>query len=68
MKTANEISNDIVKTTLRIQEDFPELSKYIGEMPVTIPNVANPEITTDNLKDYSESLNELVTKYSKEKK
>ena len=68
MKTANEISNDIVKTTLRIQEDFPELSKYIGEMPVTISNVANPEITTDNLKDYSESLNELVTKYSKEKK
>ena len=68
MKTANAISNDIVKTTLRIQEDFPELSKYIGEMPVTIPNVANPEITTDNLKDYSESLNELVTKYSKEKK
>lgn len=68
MKTANAISNDIVKTTLRIQEDFPELSKYIGEMPVTISNVANPEITTDNLKDYSESLNELVTKYSKEKK
>ena len=68
MKTANAISNDIVKMTLRIQEDFPELSKYIGEMPVTIPNVANPEITTDNLKDYSESLNELVTKYSKEKK
>ena len=68
MKTANEINKDIVKTTLRIQEEFPELSKYIIEMPVTIPNVANPEITTDNLKDYSESLNELVTKYSKEKK
>jgi hypothetical protein len=68
MKTANEISKDIIATTLEIQKDYPELSKYILEMPVTIPNVANPEITTDNLKDYSESLNALVTKYSKGKK
>jgi hypothetical protein len=68
MKTANEISKDIMATTLRIQKDFPELSKYIIEMPVTIPNVANPEITADNLKDYSESLNALVTKYAEEKK
>ena len=68
MKTANEISRDIIKTTVAIQQNFPELSKYIIEMPVTIPNIANPEIKTDNLKDYNESLTELVTKYSKEKK
>lgn len=67
MKTTNEISKDIIATTLGIQEDYPELSKFIIEMPVTIPNAANPEITADNLKDYSESLNELVTKYSKDK-
>jgi hypothetical protein len=53
---------------LGIQKDFPELSKYINEMPVTIPNVANPEITMDNLKDYNDSLNALVTKYSKSEK
>lgn len=53
METENEISKDIIATTLEIHQDFPELSKYIIEMPVTIPNVANPEITTDNLKDYS---------------
>ena len=68
MKTENEINKEIIKTTLGIQKDFPELSKYITEMPVTIPNVANPEITTYNLSDYNDSLNELVTKYSKEKK
>lgn len=68
MKTENEISKDIIATTLGIQKDFPELSKYIIEMPVTIPNVANPKITADNLKDYNESLNALVTKYSKVKK
>lgn len=68
MKDSNEIRKDIIATTMVIQKDFPELSKYILEMPVTIPNVANQEITTDNLKDYSESLNALVTKYSKGKK
>ena len=68
MKDSNEIRKDIIATTMVIQKDFPELSKYILEMPVTIPNVANPEIATDNLKDYSESLNALVTKYSKGKK
>lgn len=68
MKTENEISNDITKLTLGIQEDFPELSKYISEMPITIPNMANPEITADNLKEYNDSLNELVTNYSKNTK
>jgi len=68
MKTENEINKEIIKTTLGIQQDFPELSKYIAEMPVTIPNVSKPEITTNNLSDYNDSLNELVTKYSKEKK
>ena len=50
MKTENEISNDIIATNLEIQKNFPELSKYIVEMPVTIPNVENPEMTVDNLK------------------
>jgi hypothetical protein len=68
METENEINKDIISTTLGIQKDFPELSKYINEMPVTIPNVANPEITKDNLKDYKDSLNALVTKYSKSEK
>lgn len=68
METKNEINKDIINATLGIQTGFPELSKYINEMPVTIPNLANPEITTNNLKDYNDSLNALVTKYSKSEK
>jgi hypothetical protein len=68
MQTENEIIKDIIDTTLGIQQHFPELSKYINEMPVTIPNLANSEITTNNLKDYNDSLNALVTKYSKSEK
>ena len=64
MKTENEISNAILKTTMEIQQKFPELSKYLTEMPVTIPDAVDPEITTGNLEEYSESLNTLVTKYS----
>ena len=64
MKTTNEISKDIIATTSEIQEDYPELSKFILEMPVTIPDLANSEITANNLKDYSESLDALVTKYA----
>lgn len=37
-------------------------------MPVSVPNVDNPEITTKNLKVYNDSLNALATKYSKNKK
>jgi hypothetical protein len=68
MKTENEINNGILKTTMDIQGKFPELSKYITEMPVTIPDVVNPEITSENLKAYSESLDALVSKYSKNEK
>lgn len=65
MQTEQEINAEITKTMLRIQKDFPELSKYVAEMPVTIPTTDNPEITLANLKDYSNSLNSLITKYSK---
>jgi hypothetical protein len=65
MKTENEINNAIIKTTMEIQKKFPELSKYLTEMPVAIPDAVNPEITIRSLEDYSESLDTLVTKYSK---
>ncbi|WPQ61400.1 hypothetical protein SIO70_23865 [Chitinophaga sancti] len=68
MKTENEITNAIMNTTMGIHQDFPELSKYIIEMPVTIPNVAKPVITVGNLDDYNTLLNEFVSNYSKVEK
>lgn len=64
MKTESELNNDILKITLTIQERFPELSKYIAEMPVTIPNINNPEINIKNLKNYYDSLDNLLEKYA----
>ncbi len=60
-----DLNNDIVNMTIKIHEEFPELSKYMAEMPVTIPNVENPEINTKNLQDYYNSLENLLKKYTK---
>ena len=46
-----------------IQEKFPELSKYIEEMPITIP-VNDPEINLKQLTDYYNSLEDIVKKYA----
>lgn len=64
MKTENELNLDILTMTLKIRTLHPELSKYILEMPITIPNKANPEMNKKNLTDYYNSLEELLKSYS----
>lgn len=66
MKTEQTLTTDILKITIMINEKFPELSKYITEMPVTIPDTDNPEINIKNLSDYKESLENLLKKYEKD--
>jgi hypothetical protein len=63
MKTEKELNNDILKITMAIRDNFPELSKYLNEMPVTIPVSNNPEINLKNLQDYFNSLDALFRKY-----
>ncbi len=63
MKTAAELNADILRITLAIKSQFPELSKYIEEMPVTMPDEENPDITLKNLKEYYESLESMLKKY-----
>lgn len=60
-----DLNNDILSITMKIQDEFPELSKYIAEMPVTIPNTDNPEINTKSLQDYYNSLETLLKKYTR---
>lgn len=66
MKTEQEWNEDILKLIRRINDNYPELSKYINEMPVTIPNVEAPEINIKNLQDYYNSLYEILKKYASE--
>jgi len=61
-----EWNSKILNITLKINDKYPELSKYLEEMPVTVPVENNPEITLEHLRNYYESLNALLNKYIKE--
>ncbi len=61
-----DLNAEILKATMTIKDQFPELSKYLEEMPVTIPDEKDPEITLNILKTYYESLNSLLSKYKLE--
>ena len=56
MKTEKELETAILDITMKIKEQFPELSKYILEMPDTIPNIENPDMNRKVLQDYYDSL------------
>ena len=64
MKTEAELNKNIVKMTMTIRNEFPELMKFLGEMPVTIPNSENPEINVKILQDYYYSLEDILRKYA----
>jgi hypothetical protein len=58
-----DLNSKILKITMRINDHYPELSKYLEEIPVTVPSENDPEITLNQLKTYYESLNSLLNKY-----
>lgn len=63
MKTEQELNDAILKITMKIRNDYPELSKYLNEMTVTIPDISSPEINIKILTDYYESLENIIKKY-----
>ena len=58
-----DLNSKILKITMRIKDDYPELSQYLEEMPVTVPSENDPEITLNHLKSYYESLISMLNKY-----
>jgi hypothetical protein len=64
METEKQLNDAILKMTLTIQNEYPELSKYLIEMPATIPDASNPQINIKTLKDYYESLNSILKEYT----
>jgi hypothetical protein len=65
MKTKAELEQDIVHITMKIQKEFPELSKYIAERPDNFSGTDKNVINIKNLKEYYNSLAELLEGYSK---
>ncbi|MBA2613599.1 MAG: hypothetical protein H0U95_16675 [Bacteroidetes bacterium] len=66
MKTEAELNVDILKITGTIKDKYPELSKYIGEMPVKISYTRGDEDPNiKSLKEHYSSLEEIIKNYSK---
>jgi hypothetical protein len=63
MKTKIELEQDIISITSKIHKEFPELVKYITEIPIHIS--AEAEGNIKNLEDYYSSLEEIIRTYSK---
>lgn len=63
METEEDINAKIIKITMVIQENYPELSKYLNEMPITIPIEKHPEINIKNLQKYYDTLLTLFRNY-----
>ncbi len=64
MKTETELNNDIFNLTIAIQRRFPELARYISELPVALPCKADAHINVRALTDYYNSLNLLQKDYT----
>ncbi len=68
MEISQKILTEISQITRDIEENYPELQKYLDETPMTLPDATNKSADMDNeaLKDYLESLKEIVKKYKEE--
>jgi len=53
----------ILEVTMKIRYHYPELSKYLDEVPVSIPAGKDQEIKLNHLKEYYESLSSILNKY-----
>jgi hypothetical protein len=64
MKTEAELEKDIMGILKKIRNDFPELTKFIDEMPLSNKGDSKPDIATIELEAYFNSLNNLYNEYS----
>ena len=64
MDTEKELNAKILEITMKIRDNYPELSQYLDEMPDTIPNDKNAEVDIKNLREYYNSLTSLLKKYA----
>ncbi len=66
MESEKDLNAKIFQITALIQNSHPELSKYLVEMPITIPIENNPKINSESLKKYYDSLVAILKKYNLE--
>ncbi len=65
LKTEKELNADILKISIKIGTEYPELAANLAEMPETIPNVPSPKINRETLSEYYQSLKIMKEDYIK---
>jgi len=63
MKDTNEILTKIAQVTREIENNHPELLKYLDETRSTIPTKSNAKLDASDLKNYLNQLQEMLAKY-----
>ncbi|WP_309641323.1 hypothetical protein [Flavobacterium sp.] len=56
MKSLNLLMQEIIQLTAEIETKFPELYKYLNETPLSLSETKKEAISTNDLKQYLESL------------
>lgn len=67
LESEQDLTTRISELTSLIQEKYPELIPYLGEMPLTVPNEPSPEMNNKVLKDYYDSLYHIVKNHEENK-
>jgi hypothetical protein len=65
MKTLQEIENQIIRLTMSIEINYPELYATLDENPIAIPSKAHPDMNINIMEDYLESLKQILKQYTK---
>lgn len=65
-QVVTDLNAQIMEVMMSIRQEFPELLKFVDEMPITIPDKQHPAITLNNLKSYHTSLVWMLSKYRKD--
>ncbi len=65
MDKKEELIQKIASITTRIQQEHPELLKYLNEQPNTVPNYNKQKSDIFTLENYYNSLKELIEKHDK---
>lgn len=65
MKTKEQLEQDIIKLIVKIHNEFPELAKYITEIPEQEYDNGTGQLSSWRFKEYYNSLQEIVKEYSK---
>jgi hypothetical protein len=66
MENQERLNSKILSATKKIQDEYPELVKYMNEIPINFTENASNEVKETELKNYLESLKDIAINYAKE--